>query len=80
MISNIIGYLVKLQIYVSRRIIILHHEITITYYTYKMNIKTSLLEDYVNFVDLTKKRNKNFKIIIVFFVVILCLFLFFVFF
>ena len=24
-----------------------------------MNIKTNLLEDYVNFVDTTKKQNKN---------------------
>ena len=26
-----------------------------------MNIKTSLLEKYVKFVDSTKKQNKNFK-------------------
>ena len=26
-----------------------------------MNIKTKLLEEYVNFVDLTKKQNKYFK-------------------
>ena len=31
------------------------------YYTYKMNIKTNLLEEYVNLVDNTKKQNKNFK-------------------
>ena len=43
-----------------------------------MNIKTNLLEEYVNFVDSTKKQNKYFKIIIILFVVILCLFLFFV--
>ena len=43
-----------------------------------MNIKTNLLEGYVNFVDSTKKQNKYFKIIIILFVVILCLFLFFV--
>ena len=30
--------------------------------TYKMNSKTNLLEDYVNFVDNTKKQNKYFKI------------------
>ena len=29
------------------------------YYTYKMNIKTNLLEENVNFVDKTKKRNKK---------------------
>ena len=29
-----------------------------------MNIKTSLLEDYVNFVDNTKKQNKYLKMII----------------
>ena len=44
-----------------------------------MNIKTNLLEEYVNFVDNTKKQNKYFKITLIFFVVILCLFLFFVF-
>ena len=27
-----------------------------------MNIKTNLLEEYVNFVDNTKKQNKYFKI------------------
>ena len=43
-----------------------------------MNIETNLLEDYVNFVDLTKKQNKYFKKIIILFVVILSLFLFFV--
>ena len=43
-----------------------------------MNIKTILLEEYVNFVDNTKKRTKYFKIILIVFVVILCLFLFFV--
>ena len=26
---------------------------------YKMNIKTNLIEEYVNFVDTTNKRNKN---------------------
>ena len=43
-----------------------------------MNIKTNLLEEYVNFVDNTKKQNKYFKLIITLFVVILCLILFFV--
>ena len=43
-----------------------------------MNIKTNLLEEYTNFVDVTKKQNKNFKIIISLIVVILCLFLIFV--
>ena len=42
-----------------------------------MIIKTKLLEEYVNFVDNTKKQNKYFKIIIILFVVILRLFLFF---
>ena len=39
-----------------------------------MNIKTNLLEDYVNFVDITKKRNKKLRIctiILVFMVIIL---------
>ena len=43
-----------------------------------MNIKTNLLEDYVNFVDTTTRQNKYFKIIIILFVVITSLFLFFV--
>ena len=43
-----------------------------------MNIKTTLLEEYVNFVDNTKKQTKYFKIIIFLIVVIECLFLFFV--
>ena len=37
-------------------------KISIIYYTYKMNIKTNLLEEYVNFVDNTKKQNKYFKL------------------
>ena len=39
-----------------------------------MNIKTILLEDYINFVDNTKKQNKNLwilTIILVFIVIIL---------
>ena len=43
-----------------------------------MNIKTNLIEDYVDFVDLTMKQNKYFKLIIYLFVAILFLFLFFV--
>ena len=43
-----------------------------------MNIKTKLLEEYVNFVDNTKKQNKYFKITLILFVVILFLFLSFV--
>ena len=42
-----------------------------------MNIKTNLLEDYVNFVDNTKKQNKYFKIFLFLFVTIMFLFLFF---
>ena len=42
-----------------------------------MNSKTNLLEEYVNFLDLTKKQNRYFKIIIILFVVILCLFFLF---
>ena len=37
-----------------------------------MNIKTNLIEEYVNFVDNTKKHNKYFKIIIFLFVIIVC--------
>ena len=39
-----------------------------------MNIKTNLLEEYINFVDNTKKRNKNlwiYLIILVFILIIL---------
>ena len=39
-----------------------------------MNIKTNLLEEYINFVDITKKQYKNlwiFTIILVFIVIIL---------
>ena len=43
-----------------------------------MNIKTNLIEEYVNFVDNTKKQNKYSKIILILFVAILCLILFFV--
>ena len=41
-----------------------------------MNIKAILLEEYVNFVDNTKKQNKYFKIIMVLIVIIMFLFLF----
>ena len=44
------------------------------YYSFKMNIKTKLLEGYVNFVDNTNKQNKNLWIctlILVFIVIIL---------
>ena len=43
-----------------------------------MNNKTNILEEYVNFVDNTKKQNEYFKINIILFLVLLCLFLFFV--
>ena len=43
-----------------------------------MNIKTNLLEEYVNFVDNTKKQNKYFKVSIILIVIIMVLFLFFV--
>ena len=51
---------------------------SIIYYTYKMNKKKNLLEEYVNFIDITNKQNKYFEIIISLFVIILFLFLFFV--
>ena len=47
----------------------------IIFQSYKMNIKTNLLEEYVNFVDNTKKQNKYFKIIIILIVIIMFLFL-----
>ena len=42
-----------------------------------MNIKTNLLEEYVNFVDTTKKKNKYFKTGIILLAIIMFLFLFF---
>ena len=43
-----------------------------------MNIETNLLEEYVNFVDVTKKQNKYFKIFLFLIVIIMCLLLIFV--
>ena len=43
-----------------------------------MNIKTNLLEEYVNFVDNTKKQDKYFKIFLFLIVIIMFLFLCFV--
>ena len=42
-----------------------------------MNIKTNLLEDYVNFVDITKRQNKYFETFINLIVIFIFLFLFF---
>ena len=44
----------------------------------KMNIKTNLLEDYVDFVESTKKQNLFLKRIIILFVDIISSFSFFV--
>ena len=41
-----------------------------------MNIKTNFFEEYVNFVDNTKKQNKYFKIIMFLVVMIMVSFLF----
>ena len=43
-----------------------------------MNIKTNLLEEYINFVDNTKKQIIYFKLSLIFSVVILCSILIFV--
>ena len=43
-----------------------------------MNIRTNLFEDYVNFVDNTKKQIKYFKIFVFLIAFITVLFLFFV--
>ena len=43
-----------------------------------MIIKTNLLEQYINFVDNTKKQNSLFKRSIILFVNILCLFSLFI--
>ena len=42
-----------------------------------MNIKTNILEEYVSFVDSTKKQNKYFEMIMFFITIILSLFIFF---
>ena len=52
-------------------------KISIIYYTYKMNSKTNLLEEYINFVDNTKQQNKYFKIFL--FLIVIIVFLFFMF-
>ena len=44
-----------------------------------MNNQTNLLEEYVNFVDNTKKQNKYFTISIILIAIIMFLFLFFYF-
>ena len=44
-----------------------------------MNIKTKLVEEYVNFIDNTKKQNKNlwiYKLLLLFIVFILIILLF----
>ena len=43
-----------------------------------MNFKTNLLEEYDNYVDVTKKQNKYFKIFEILNVIIMVLVLFFV--
>ena len=53
-------------------------KIFIICFSYKINIETNLLEEYVNFVDNTKKQNKFFELVIILIVIILYLFLFFV--
>ena len=40
-----------------------------------MNIKTNLLEEYINFVDNTKKQNKYFKLFLFLIAIIVFLFL-----
>ena len=40
-----------------------------------MNLKTNILEEYVNYVDNTREINKYIKLLIISFVIILCLFL-----
>ena len=42
-----------------------------------MNIKTNLLEDYLNFVDTTKKQNTYFEIILFLLAIIVSFFLFY---
>ena len=54
-------------------------KISIVYYTYKMNIKTNLLEEYVNFVDNTKKQNNHFKMFLFLSALFMFFFIFFLF-
>ena len=44
-----------------------------------MNIKTNLIEEYVNFVDITRKQNKNLRkctIMLVFILIIIIIIIF----
>ena len=59
----------------SNRVLVQENELSL--YLKKMNNKTILLEEYVNFVDTTEKQNKNFKTIIILDGIIVALFLFF---
>ena len=43
-----------------------------------MTIKTNLLEEYVNFVDNTKKQNNYFKLGIIFIAIIMFFIMFFI--
>ena len=54
--------------------------VVLIYRSWKKNIKTNLIEENVNFVDVTKKQNRKFKIIMFSVAVNIVLFLFFVFF
>ena len=42
-----------------------------------MNIKTNLLEDYVNFVDTTKKQNNYFKMFLIIIAIVISSFSFY---
>ena len=48
----------------------------LSYSSIKMNIKTNLLEEYVNFVAITRKQNKNLEIILFLFTRKIILFFF----
>ena len=54
--------------------VLYHENIHYLLYIKKKNIKTNLIEEYVNFVDNTKKQNKFFIMNIFIFLIILSLF------
>ena len=78
-ISQIISDLKYKKVNVFVRILSINTCKCYIYYTYKMNIKTNLIEEYVNFVDNTKKRNKNLWICIIMLLFILVVLTFIIF-
>ena len=62
-------------IFITHITIVIHLNI---FFCHKMNIKTNLLEEYINLVEKTKKQSKNFKMLLFLNVHFVALFLFFI--